>query len=76
MEKRTCPYCSKQIDVQQTENKTELKFVMHTRWKPHSEEESEERVHLRNIVDTLCEGSGRMSNNFPLKNSFFSGHGG
>lgn len=61
MEKRKCPDCQKQIEVSETEGNGVLVFLPHRRWKPYSEEETEQRVHARNIVDQICPGSNTIA---------------
>jgi len=81
MEKRTCLSCNQLIEVKETENKGEFKFPTHYRVRTFRDYEDgdddyDRGVHMRNIVDILCEGSGKISLNRPPENSFFSGHGG
>lgn len=61
MEKRTCPGCRKEIEVSETEGSGVLVFLSHKKYKPHSEDEDEEGVHLRNIVDQVCPGSNKIA---------------
>lgn len=53
--KQPCPVCRLQIDVQEMGN--ELIFVTHLSARPATEEEREERLHLRNVKDVTCPGS-------------------
>lgn len=50
MEKDRCPHCKKEIQI---ENE---KFVFHRRFIPTSEQDYEENVHCRNIVEEKCPG--------------------
>ncbi|MDQ5954906.1 MAG: hypothetical protein QG583_834 [Patescibacteria group bacterium] len=59
-----CPKCRKEICIEETKNKGEFVFSSHLRMKPNTENEEDgisENVHLRNIVDIPCEGSGKNS---------------
>ena len=63
MEKRKCPDCRKEVEVEETEIKGKFKFLKHWRYKTHASEEFEENVHLRNITDEVCPGSGKIEQN-------------
>ena len=61
MKKRTCPSCGEQIEVLETENKENLKFIAHTRIKPKGYEDEETIFcHLRFIEDEPCPGSDQI----------------
>ncbi len=62
METRKCPFCNEKIEVIATENKDELKFISHRRYKDIMDEDdnSEGNVHCRNFPTTICEGSEKI----------------
>jgi len=59
MTKLLCPKCQKEIVVEETTIKGQFRYARHWRTKPH-DEEFEENIHLRNIVDELCPYSGNF----------------
>ncbi len=60
MKKSICPECGEEISVQETEIQGNFKLVSHTRVAPRELDDSEEGVHLRNVRDIPCNGSGKV----------------
>lgn len=61
MKKRTCPSCGNQIEVLETENKKNLKFIAHERINPKKDDDEEAIFcHLRFIEDEPCPGSNQI----------------
>ena len=58
-EKRECPDCKAQINIQETGTEGKFRFATHNRVVPQGMGE-EEGVHLRNVRDEVCPGSEKI----------------
>jgi hypothetical protein len=57
MDKRTCPKCGQVVAIEEVGKERQPRMETHLRVKSSTEEVAE-FVHLRNVMDEICPGSG------------------